>query len=263
MKPVLLALVALSASCKDNRPIELFSKPQGQESFDHSIYHALLQAYVDDQGMVRYADWKANDLQKLDRYLDLIRAAAPSKMGREEALAFWINAYNAWTIRGILEFYPLKSIKDKVSHLGRYNIWDDYKIKVEEKELSLNDIEHRILRKMEEPRIHCALVCAARGCPRLLNEAYARDRLNEQLDRNARHFFAQAQNFQLDRDQQTVHLSSILDWYKEDFGKTDKDRLAFCSRFLSRVEGDYVVQHDLSIKFISYNWDLNEQGGKK
>jgi hypothetical protein len=263
MKCVGLLLVAAFASCKESRPIESFTKPAGKETFDHSIYDALLRQYVDESGMVGYAPWKKNDQKKLDEYLDRVREASPSKMDRNEAIAFWTNVYNAWTIRGILEFYPLKSIKDKVSHLGGYNIWDDYRIAIEGKDLSLNDIEHRILRKMDEPRIHFALVCAAKGCPRLLSEAYAAKQLESQLEKNARHFFGQKQNFELDQNQKVVRLSTILDWYKDDFGRTDKDRLAYYSSFWSPEDREFLGNREFQIEFISYDWNLNEQEKKQ
>ena len=137
------------------------------------------------------------------------------------SLAFWINAYNATTIEGILQVYPTSSIRNHTAKVAGYNLWKDLPLLVGGKPHSLDAMEHQILRKMGEPRIHFAIVCASVGCPRLMNEAYTPDRIEEQLALNTRDFFSRSQNFQVDQSG-VMHVSSILDWFGEDFGPTQQ-----------------------------------------
>lgn len=230
---------------------------------DHSMYDALLKRYVDDRGFVNYRDWKRADEGTLDQYLAAAGRVDPKTLrDKSEQLAFWINVYNALTIKGILKFYPTKSIKDHVSPIG-FNIWKDFKITIHSQEYSLDNIEHDVLRKMGEPRIHFAIVCASIGCPRLLNDAYTGERLDGQLTANARDFFANPEKFRIDRDDGTVYLSPIFDWFGEDFGGKDQTRLAFVKRFLANADDQaFLGRSDLSIKYLDYDWNLNDQRRK-
>jgi hypothetical protein len=227
---------------------------------DHSAYDALLRKHVDGDGMVDYKRWKAEDEKALRDYVAALGGTDPAKLGRDERLAFWINAYNALTIQGILEFYPLKSIKDKVSYFFGFNIWEDYPMVVSGKKYSLGDIEHKILRKMDEPRIHFAIVCASKGCPRLLNEAYTGERLDAQLEGNARDFFARLRNFRIDRRARTIWLSSIFDWFSEDFGGSARSKLDWAKKHVAaKDDRAYLDAAGLRIKYLDYDWKLNEQ----
>ena len=159
------------------------------DQIDHGIWDGLLKRYVDNHRNVAYARWKqsAQDTQALDSYLGILSAANPRGQASKEAkLAFWINAYNAVTVRGILREYPTTSIRNHTAKLYGYNIWDDLLLSVGGSSYSLNQMEHEVLRKMGEPRIHFAIVCASRSCPRLLNEAYAADTLDAQLTTNSK-----------------------------------------------------------------------------
>ena len=209
------------------------AQPPSGTAVDHSVFDRLLKRYVDEDGWVNYRAWKDQDEKTLRNYLQSLGEVDPEPLERPEKLAFWINAYNALTIQGILEFYPLKSIREKVSRFVGFNIWDDYPMTVHGKAYSLNDIEHRILRKMDEPRIHFAIVCASVGCPKLRNEAYRARDLDSQLQDNAKDFFARPRNFRIDRRRNTVYLSSILDWFGEDFGGSDRAKLDSVIPFLS------------------------------
>lgn len=226
---------------------------------DHSAFDTLLARYVDDFGGVRYAAWKRDDDAALDAYLDAMRAVDPSALAdTSEILAFWINVYNALTIDAILHFYPVASIKDKVSPVG-HSVWDDYTITVAGQERSLNDIEHKILRKLAEPRIHFAIVCASIGCPPLRNEAFTGPALDRQLDANTRAFFASEEHIQFDTAANTVRLSPILDWFGEDFGGSTAAKLAFVSRFVSYDAQRAVLgSKKARVEYLDYDWRLNE-----
>ena len=227
---------------------------------DHAVFDGLLKRYVDDNGLVNYKAWRGQDEEALRNYLKSLKKVGPSSLGRSEGLAFWINAYNALTIQGILEFYPVRSIKDKVNRILGFNIWDDYPMSVDGKAYSLNDIEHKVLRKMGEPRIHFAIVCASVGCPKLRNEAYTGVNLNPQLEDQAIYFFAQPRNLRIDRAGKTVYLSSILDWFAEDFGGSDRAKLDFSSKYLSEAEDrEFLRSGEPKVKYQDYDWSLNEQ----
>ena len=161
------------------------------DRIDHSAWDALLKKYVDAQGQVAYQAWKnsAGDSQVLDAYINsLSRANTQTQASREAKLAFWINAYNAVTVKGILREYPTTSIRNHTAKVFGYNIWQDLMLTVGNSTYSLEDMEHKVLRKMGEPRVHFAIVCASYSCPRLLNEAYVAARLEKQLTINTRVF---------------------------------------------------------------------------
>ena len=161
-------------------------------AISHASFNDLLKKYVDSNGDVNYSDWRKNDSETLETYLEsLARANLQKKASKKHQLAFWINAYNALTIHGILEKYPTSTIRNHTAKIFGYNIWKDLKVTVGDDAYSLDDIEHEILRKMNEPRIHFAIVCASHSCPKLLNEAFDAHVLDAQLAKNATDFFCQ------------------------------------------------------------------------
>ena len=228
---------------------------------DHSTFDALLKRYVDKDGFVNYASWKRSnaDRQALQSYLARLSQATPAvEATRESQIAFWINAYNAVTLEGILQVYPTTSIRKHTSKFGGYNIWDDLPLLVGGKKYSLNDMEHKVLRKMQEPRIHFAIVCASIGCPRLFNQAYTPKLLNQQLTTNTVDFFSRSQNFKVDNGG-TMHVSSILKWFGSDFGDTQVKRFTYLQPYLPKNAQQLAVHPRTRVKFQSYNWSLNEQ----
>lgn len=229
---------------------------------DHSVYDRLLKKYVDNNGMVNYRNWYTNtaDRAELKNYLAELGKADESKhAGKSEKLAYWINAYNALTIEGILRVYPTTSIRNHTAKLIGYNIWKNLKLTTGGQEVSLEQIEHQILRKMNEPRIHFAIVCASMGCPRLLNEAYLPDRLESQLVSNTRDFFSRPQNLRVDAHNKKLLLSSILTWFGSDFGKSKIDQLRYIAPYFPDDAKRLVSAGGYRIEFQKYDWDLNTQ----
>ncbi len=230
---------------------------------DHATWDRLLQKYVDRDGMVDYAAWKASesDLAALKQYLATLSAAdANARTTKQGKLAFWINAYNALTVQGILDVYPTSSIRNHTAKLVGYNIWDDLLLPVGDNKYSLNQMEHEILRKLGEPRVHFAIVCASVGCPRLLNEAYTPERLKSQLTDNTGDFFARRRNFQVDPGGRKVRVSSILDWFGEDFGPTPQKGLAGLAQYMpDEASRRLVASQGFSVSYLNYDWSLNEQ----
>ncbi len=230
---------------------------------DHSQWTMLLQKYVDDQGMVDYAGWKASapDMTALDAYLEHLSAATDlAGAERNAVLAFWINAYNAVTVKGILREYPTTSIRNHTAKVFGYNIWKDLQLQVGGRPYSLDQMEHEILRKMNEPRVHFAIVCAAMGCPRLLNEAYVAEKLDEQLDANARAFFADPNKFRYDAEQRTIAVSPILEWFGEDFGRTEAERFQRIAPYLPDAAAQELARSgNTRVTYLEYDWGLNDQ----
>jgi hypothetical protein len=233
------------------------------EQFDHGSWDALLRKYVDKDGMVQYAAWKSStaDVQLLDAYLTRLSAASFGRSTRREVkLAFWINAYNAVTVKGILREYPTTSIRNHTAALFGYNMWKDLRLPVDGQSYSQDAIEHQVLRKMSEPRIHFAIVCASIGCPRLLNQAYHPDRLEEQLTANARHFFADSTKLSVDSGRGTIRVSPILKWFGEDFGVDDAARLRLIAPYAPDPIRSFVARGSARIEFLDYDWGLNDAG---
>lgn len=232
------------------------------DQVDHAGFDALLKKYVDGQGMVSYAAWKANaaDAQALDDYLvrlgcvDLSKA--PSAKGK---LVFWINAYNAVTIKGILREYPTTSIRNHTAKFG-YSIWKDLLLIVDGRGYSVDDMEHTILRKMGEPRIHFAIVCASKGCPPLLNQAYTAAKLDEQLTFNARRFFAQPINLQVDAGRKSVAISSLMKWYGGDFAASPQAQIQQLRGYFPNADQlGWIDEGALTYRYLDYDWSLNEK----
>lgn len=231
------------------------------DQIDHRVWDQLLERYVNEEGEVNYNSWKANavDVQALDGYLAaLSRGSRSSTASRAAQLAFWINAYNAVTVKGILREYPTTSIRNHTAKLIGYNIWKDLLLNVGGEPISLDAMEHQVLRKMNEPRIHFAIVCASIGCPRLLNRAYVADQLDAQLTENARAFFAHPRNFVHEAGK--FRLSAILDWFGSDFGDRQAGQLKSIAPYLpTQSARDAAVANAVKVSYADYDWNLNEQ----
>ena len=233
------------------------------DQIDHSRWDSLLQQFVDEHGNVAYASWKQSReaTLQLDKYLATLSTANPSAAtSRNAALAYWINAYNAVTVRGILREYPTSSILNHRSRTFGYNIWRDLLLPVGRKSYSLEQIEHDVLRPMREPRIHFAIVCASVGCPRLLNKAYTKGAIDDQLTENAKNFFANANNFRYDAARRQFYLSSILNWFGKDFGPDRAAQLKAIAPYLpDRNTQEAAMANPRSVTFLDYDWGLNDQ----
>lgn len=235
------------------------------EKVDHRDWSRLLKTYVDSQGRVAYARWQRHegDRRALTTYLnDLSRADAKRQASRQAKLAYWINAYNAVTIHGILREYPTTSIRNHTAKLFGYNIWHDLLLIVGDTQISLNDIEHEILRKSGDFRIHFAIVCASHSCPRLLNTAYTGPQMEQQLETSAQVFFRNPENYRYEDG--TFYLSSILQWFATDFGNTSAAQLQAIARYLPDPDARKVASQGRGkIAYLKYDWSLNDQATRR
>lgn len=234
---------------------------EAARSFDHThtSYEGVLKRVVKD-AFVDYAALKS-DSSDLDRYLDTLAGVTEAhfkQWSREEQIAYLVNLYNAETLRLILNHYPLKSIKDIGSVLK--GPWDQPVVRLFGETTTLNTIEHKILRKKyDEPRVHFALVCAARGCPPLRSEAYRADRLEEQFKDQGRMFLATAQKNSVDPARKEVSLSPIFKWFAGDFEKRAGSVLAFVKPYLPPDAASDLTEGGYKIRYTYYDWSLNDQ----
>jgi len=224
-----------------------------QKAPSHQQWDKLVKKYVNASGMVNYKGFK-NDKSDLDAYLKTLSSNAPqTNWSENDKKAFWINAYNAFTVSLIVQKYPVKSIKDIAGKIYKVNTpWDIKFITIGGKKYDLNNIEHGILRKQfNDPRIHFALVCAAMSCPRLRNEAYTGADLDKQLEDDGRDFLNDKSKNRISAEK--AELSKYFSWYKGDF--TEKGTLHdFINKYSStKMNAKTKVEH------IEYNWKLNEQ----
>jgi len=221
-------------------PIFCFS-----QKVDYKPWDALLKKHVSNDGLVDYAGFN-KDITELNIFLKNLSLEQPSeKWTEEQLLSYYINSYNAYTIALILQHYPLKSIKE----IDRP--WGKKFIPINGKTYSLNDIEHDILRKMNDPRIHFAINCASISCPDLMPFAYTPEKLNMQLDQVSKSFINGPKN-QLSKDE--VKLSEIFKWYKEDFVDGNRQMLIDYISKYSNVSLDPKAK----VSFLNYDWNLNE-----
>ena len=232
---------------------------------DNRLFDEILAAFVED-GRVNY-EGLCEDRRLLD-YTRQLSAVDPATFeSDDEKLAFWINAYNAFTLKLICDNYPVESINDLhfggrlVGHALKKTAWDKDFITINGEKYTLNNIEHDIIRKdFDEPRIHFALVCAAVSCPPLRREAFVASRLDEQLTGQGLVFFTQVDKNRVDVEARTVYLSKIMDWYGDDFGDSDQALLAYVSRFFPKDVGSVLADDPGSwkVKYTEYDWGLND-----
>lgn len=229
---------------------------------DHARWDRLLRRYVDDRGQVNYAGWHANaaDRQELLAYLEQLSAAVfTNDVDENMQLAFGVNAYNALTVYGILHQYPTSSIRNHTPALFGYNLWRDLYLLIEGVPCNLEWIEHQYLRLFHDPRIHFAIVCASVGCPKLRREAYTAERLEAQLEDNARAFFADPTKLRWDKRRRTIWVSPILDWFAADFGTDEAQRLSTIRRWLPPAAQRLAAADQVSLRYLDYDWRLNER----
>ncbi|MDO6801520.1 DUF547 domain-containing protein [Wenyingzhuangia sp. 1_MG-2023] len=214
------------------------------------VWSNLLQKHVTDKGLVDY-DAFAKDKTQLDSYLKYLEKKSPdASWSANKTKAFWINAYNAYTIKLILENFPLTSITDiKRNDL---NAWEIPFAKVGGKTISLNHIEHDILRKkFNDPRIHAGVNCASISCPALPNIAFTENNIEKLLTQKMKTFVNDTSRNQITTTE--IKLSQIFNWFQDDFTQ-QSDLITFINQY-SQTK----VNPSATINYIEYNWNLNKQ----
>ena len=250
---VVLAFAMLSAAiagCSSVPAAYHPVQPLDPAHFSHDLFDQVLHSHIVD-GRVDYPDIQRNGhfmeyLAQLDR---IDPAGLPSDPDR---VAFWINAYNAFAIQGILDGYSPKAL------WGRYRFFIAREYRVGGESVNLYDLERRILIPFQEPRIHFAIVCASQSCPKLQPWAYLGDRLDEQLDHVTRAFVNDSSRNRFDRERRIVYLSKIFDWFGDDFAA----QAGSVQRFVARHIDDPALAKEVAsvpyaVEFLEYDWSLN------
>ncbi len=246
----LLTVLLVWFTCTNCRAIkhDTDSKP-----VTHELWDALLKKHVRADGFVDYKGF-IHDSAELNAYLKVLESAHPNdkNWSRNEQMAYWINAYNAYTIQLIVRNYPVASIKDIKKGVAFVNsVWDIKFIKIQGFSYDLNNIEHNILRPVfKDARIHAAINCASYSCPKLLNEAFTADKLESQLDATMRGFVNDPLRNRITADK--AEISEIFKWFKGDFERDGSLR-----DFLNK-HSNVKITEKTGISHIDYNWALNE-----
>lgn len=261
----------------------LVSLGSAAEAFDrtHPVLDGLLHRYV-ESGSVDYAGLVAQT-HTLETYLRSLEAVSPGELAgwpRHDQLAFWINAYNAFVLMSVVEHYPLArhtlvGLAFPANSIWQVSgVWKNPRWRVAGRSVSLDTLEHEIIRPgFREPRIHFALVCAARSCPNLRSEAYRGDRLDLQLEDQARQFFANpTKGLWLDWEKNRAVVSKIFDWYGVDFAsepagahRNDIERsiLRFAAnRAPDAVSSAFLLRETTHLGYLPYDWTLNDRAGR-
>ncbi|MEO9683510.1 MAG: DUF547 domain-containing protein [Tateyamaria sp.] len=228
---------------------------------NYSAYDTFLQRYrtVDDSGIarLRYKAVSPKDRASLNSFVDQLEATDPQALTRDQQLAFWINLYNAQTIALILDHYPVASIRDISDGPLRLGPWNRPDVQVRGQALSLNDIEHRIVRAhFKEPRVHYALNCAALGCPNLKAEAWRPQSLDADFEAAQTAYLAHPRGVSVDANGR-VTASKIFIWFREDFGTTNQDVLAQLVAHTPPEKSAALARRGRIDKY-AYDWGLNE-----
>jgi uncharacterized protein DUF547 len=236
--------------------------PASKERVDHSAWDGFLKAYVrvGDDGINRVAYGRVTDVDRkaLDTYLSSLEATPVSKISRAEQLPFWINLYNSLTLRLILERYPIGSIREIDISPGLFadGPWGKALATVDGEAVSLDDIEHRILRPIwKDPRIHYAVNCASIGCPNLHIEAYTAENTETLLSDSARAYINHSRGARVEDGKLTV--SSIYRWFADDFGGTDETIIAHLKRYADGALKN-ALDEATKIDGHAYDWALND-----
>ncbi len=251
-------------------------------ALDYGPYNEVLQTYVNERGMVDYKALKANPGQ-LNAFLDnaaTLERSTYESWSDDAKIAFWINAYNAYTLKAIIEHYPIEAgliggLRFPDNSIRQIDgVWTGLEWEVMGEMLTLDAMEHEILRKefKDEPRVHAALVCAAMSCPPLRREAFTGEQLDAQLDNQMREWMSHPDKFAIDRESNVVHLSKIFQWFGRDFlngyatetefqqfSSSQRAVLNAVAEALPDEQATYLREGDYTIEYLPYDWSLNEQ----
>ncbi len=234
----------------------VFSPVASGAGVDNTLYAEVLNLYVKD-GLVDYTGLSAHR-ENLDVYLDKLGDLNPDEISRKEQLAFYLNLYNASTLKLIVDHYPLESIKDLGSFFS--SPWKKKIVKLRGKLVTLDHIEHDIVRpEFKDARVHFALNCSAMSCPQLLGVPYEAETLDAQLEQVTIAFINDGKNNYL--DEKALYVSKIFDWFSEDFPDdlvgwvTEYARGDLKNELLRQKTGN----RKIPVQFLMYDWSLNKQ----
>jgi len=252
----LLALLAPHVGCGPATGPDAPAAPIAGGRSSAAAFDALLRRNVRD-GLVDYGSLKKDP--GLASCLELFGEIDPARLpGRSERLAFWINAYNLLAMKGVVDSYPVSSIRE-IGVLGRFTFFRGLKFRAGQRDCTLDTIMHKILRpQFHEPRVHFAVVSASRGSPRIRSAAFHPDDLEDELDAAARSFILDPSKVRFDGEQGVLYLSPIFDWFGEDFDRAAGSRLEFIRRYLPQSEAGSMRSGAETVRYLDFDWRLND-----
>ena len=265
----LLGAALLAAACGAPEPEEIAgwdaSDETSVERIDHSAWQDILDSHVAaDPSGVNLVDYEglaasAGDTAKLGGYLEFLQELDPRDYNRAEQMAYWINLYNALTVKVVLDGYPVETIRDIHEGVVPYTgPWDDLHARVAGEDLTLNHMEHGILRPIwQDRRIHYAVNCAAYGCPHLLDTVFTAANTEELLELGARDYVNNPRGVDV-VDEDFVVISSIYDWYAEDFGDTEESVMEHLKEYAQGDLAEFLEGFEGAMEY-DYDWSLNRQ----
>jgi len=244
---LVLTFSSCSAIPRSFTPVD----PISPDRVSHEIWNHLVQAWVRD-GLVDYPSIQADG--EIDRYLAELNRIDPTKFpSREGRMAFWINAYNAFAVKGIIDGYSPATL------WGRYRYFIGREYRVGGTTVNLYDLERQVLiEQFREPLVHFAIVCASTSCPKLQSWAYQPDQLDRQLDTAAKAFINDPARNRFDRRQKLASLSMIFKWFESDFAHAAGSVLAYIARHVEDRElAEELKQPGYRVEYLEYDWSLN------
>ena len=232
----------------------------------HAAFTAILAEHVNMRGIVDYTAVCADE--RMPKYIHQLQTTDPSALNDTDQLAFWINAYNAFTLKIVCDSYPIDSISELhgggliLGTVLNTTVWDKEEFSINGQMLTLGHIEHEILRKgPEKARIHFAIVCAAVSCPPLRAEAYEGYKIDAQLEAQGRIFLSRDDLNRFDMNRKRAHLSGIFKWFLKDFGSNRTELLQYLADYApdpAVAESLRTNAKDWRIKWNKYDWTLND-----
>ena len=260
---LIMGLIIWKISAGNDAPLDQWrvSNEANTTTIDHTLWQQTLDEFLisSSPSGVNLVDYQAiveEGKPALSTYLKAMSATNIIDFAKKEQFAYWINVYNALTLHLISENYPVDSITDIPGGLAEFGPWDNPAITVLGESLSLNDIEHRILRPIwADHRIHFAVNCASIGCPNLQPQAFSASNLQALLGKSAQQFLAHDRGIQINQD--SITLSSIFEWYSEDFGENETQILDTISEYLEPDQQQKIKANTFAIQY-QYDWRLND-----
>ncbi len=246
---ILLVVITYQSSAQSTQPLLSHDKNNNSYQIDYLIWEELLNKYVDDKGFVDYQGF-VNDKNKLYKFTDHLSKNPPQKNWTEnQKKAYFINAYNAYTIQLVVKHFPVESIKDIGGFLE--NVFKMNFIDFKGKMISLDDIEKGMLLTLGDPRVHFAVNCASFSCPKLDNKPYKPENLDQHLNQAATDFINSRLN---NLSPKKATISKIFKWYKSDFETANSTLIDFINKYSNTK-----LNSDVQIEYLEYNWQLNSK----
>jgi hypothetical protein len=260
----LCVVPAAAAPKAEPWPFWAANDPGSRTSVDHAPWDRFLKKYVVTNhpsgiNRVRYAAVTPDDRKRLDAYIQQLQEVEVTKLDRSEQKAYWINLYNALTLKVVLDHYPVKSLRDIKISPGLFSSgpWGAKLVTIQGQKVSLDDIEHRILRPLwKDNRAHYAVNCASMGCPNIQLEAYTAENMDALLEKGAREYVNHPRGVRLSGDR--LQLSSIYDWFQGDFGGSEESVLGHLQRYANPELATMLKEFGGKISY-DYDWRINAQ----